>query len=234
MAVFATGDIHGDITRLIISKPNIGGYILNQEEENVLFIAGDFGVIFSNVPTPMEKRILNTLANLPYIIMIVDGNHENHPRLYELPEATIFNGKVGVIREGKVFCCRRGEIYTIQGKKFFTFGGATSIDRSLRIPEVSWWKEEVPSPAEMDHGLQMLEDHQYNVDYIIAHTAPEDIAKKLIERFRSFYNDPDPTRKYLEHVCKSVTFEKFYCGHWHVNDIIDRYNFLYEEVVKIL
>ena len=143
MAVFTTGDTHGDLTRLFTCIPHIGGYILDPKEENVLFINGDFGVIFSNVPTPREKMILNKLAKLPYISMIVDGNHENHPRLYSLPETTVFNGKVGVLRKGKVFCCRRGEIYTIQGKKFFTFGGATSIDRSLRIPGVSWWKEEV-------------------------------------------------------------------------------------------
>ena len=233
MAIFVTGDTHGELTRFITSRYNLGGYILENEEENVLFILGDFGVIFENVPPPKEKRVLDRLAGKSYITMVVDGNHENHPRLYCLPEATVFGGKVGVIREGKVFCCRRGEIYTILDKKIFTFGGATSIDRHLRIPDVSWWKEEVASPAEMDHGLQMLEDHQYNVDYIFAHTAPENISQVLIRQFNSFYNDPDPTRKYLEHVCSTTTFEKFYCGHWHVNTTIDKYHFLYDNIQKV-
>ena len=35
-----------------------------------------------------------------------------------------------------------GEIYNIEGKKFFTFGGAVSYDKEQRIPNVSWWKQE--------------------------------------------------------------------------------------------
>jgi len=231
MAILGTGDTHGDLTRLLVGE-KFDGY--TPVEGDAFFIFGDFGVIFNNVPTPTEKKLLDKLSKKHYITMVVDGNHENHPRLYDLPEETIFGGKVGVIRKGKVFCCRRGEIYTIQGKKIFTFGGATSIDRHLRIPGVTWWKEEVPTQAEMDRGLQNLEDNQYNVDYIFAHTAPENISQILIKQFGSLFYDPDPTRKYLEHVCSSATFEKFYCGHWHVDRIIDKYHFLYESVCRIL
>lgn len=231
MAVYLTGDTHGDVSRLLYYRFP-GNHVIS--ENDVVFVLGDFGVIFSNVPNPKETRILNLLAKRPFITMVLDGNHENHPRLYNLPETEVFGGKVGTIVENKVFCCRRGEIYTIDDKKFFTFGGATSIDRSLRVPGLSWWKEEVPSPAEMDHGLQNLEDNQYTVDYILAHTAPEDISRELIKKFGSFFNDPDPTRKYLEHVCSVTTFKEFYCGHWHVEDDIGRYHFLYENIREIL
>lgn len=232
MAVYATGDTHGDVTRLLYGKWP-GNHIITSED--VVFVLGDFGVIFSNISTPKEKAILTKLAKKDYILMIIEGNHENHPRLYALPETTIFGGRVGVLKEGKVFVCRRGEVYTIEGKKFFTFGGATSIDRSLRLPGVTWWKEEVPSPAEMDHGLQVLEEHGNVVDYILAHTAPENIAQLLIKKLGSFlFNDPDPTRKYLEHVCSIAAFKDFYCGHWHVKDDIDNYHFLYEDIRQIL
>jgi hypothetical protein len=230
MAIYVTGDTHGDLSRLFLCDErdnNIFG------TEDVIFILGDFGVLFNNVPTPKEERILTKLANKPYITMVLDGNHENHSRLYDLPDNTIFGGKVGVFKEGKVFHCRRGEIYTIQDKKIFTFGGATSIDRYLRVPGVSWWKEEVPSPAEMDHGLQMLEDNDNKVDFILAHTAPESIAQLLISMLRSFYKDPDPTRKYLDHICHTVKFSNFYCGHWHVEYDFNEYHFLYESIRKI-
>ena len=231
MAVYATGDTHGDVFRIIYGTFP-GEHIVG--EGDVLFILGDFGVVFDNTATPLEKRILELLAQMPFIIMVVDGNHENHPRLYGLPETTMFGGKVGILKEGKVFVCRRGEIYTIDGKKFFTFGGATSIDRSLRVPGLSWWKEEVPSAAEMDRGLQNLEDNNYIVDYILAHTAPENIAKILIEKSGVFFYDPDPTRKYLEHVCSVTTFEHFYCGHWHVERDIDNYHILWESIRQII
>lgn len=231
MAVYTTGDTHGDVSRIIYGTFP-GDHIVGVGD--VLFVLGDFGVLFDNAPTAREKRILALLAKKPFITMVVPGNHENHPRLYNLPEKTMFGGKVGVIKRGKVFACRHGEIYTIEGKKFFTFGGATSIDRHLRVPGLSWWKEEVPSVAEMDRGLQNLEDNNYIVDYILAHTAPENIAKLLIKKLGSFYNDPDPTRKYLEHVCSITTFEHFYCGHWHVEYDIDNYHFLWESIRKIL
>lgn len=230
MAIFVTGDTHGDVSRLLYGKWPANHVI---SIGDVVFVLGDFGVIWENVSTPKEKRLLSLLAKKDYITMIIDGNHENIPRLYNLPESELFGGKVGVIKAGKVFHCRRGEIYTIEGKKFFTFGGATSIDRHLRVPGVSWWKEEVASAAEMDYGLGNLEKHQYAVDYILAHTAPEDISKVLIKQFNSFYNDPDPTRKYLEHVCKNCTFTEFYCGHWHVQADIDKYHFLYEDIRQI-
>jgi hypothetical protein len=94
--------------------------------------------------------------------------------------------------------------------------------------------EEVPSIAEMDHGLQNLENHQYAVDYILAHTAPENISKVLIKKLGSFFNDPDPTRKYLEHVCSVTAFKEFYCGHWHIIDDIDNYHFLYEDIRQVI
>jgi hypothetical protein len=231
MAIYVTGDTHGDVSRLL-SRICIGNHIIGKDD--VVFILGDFGVIFSNISTPKEKRILTRMAKKECIFMIVCGNHENHPRLYNLPETTLFEGKVGIIKKEKVFHCRRGEVYNIEGKKFFTFGGASSIDKNLRIPGVSWWREEVPSPAEMDYGLQRLEEHKNTVDYILAHTAPENIAKKLIKQFNSFYNDMDPTRKYLEHVCSIVNFKDFYCGHWHVQTDIDNYHFLYENIRQIV
>jgi predicted phosphodiesterase len=231
MAIYVTGDTHGDVSRLIQGEW-LTSHIVSKGD--VVFILGDFGVIFDNVPTSIEKNTLAKMAKKDYIFMVVCGNHENHPRLYNLPKTELFGGNVGVIKKDKIFHCRRGEIYTIEDKKFFTFGGATSIDRHLRIPGVSWWKEEVPSPAEMDYGLSNLEKHQYAVDYILAHTAPEDISKILIKQFNSFYNDPDPTRKYLEHVCKCCSFTGFYCGHWHVQADIDKYHFLYEDIRQIL
>lgn len=231
MGIYVTGDTHGDISRLLYFRFP-GNHII--DENDVVFVLGDFGVIFNNVSTPKETRILNLLANRPFITMIIDGNHENHSRIYNLPETEIFGGKVGEVMPGKVFFCRRGEIYTIEDNKIFTFGGATSIDRNLRVPGVSWWKEEVPSPAEMDHGLKKLEDHGNSVDYIFAHTCPEDISRILIKKLRSFFDDPDPTRKYLEHVCSITSFKDFYCGHWHVEDDIENYHFLYEDIRRVV
>jgi len=230
MSIFVTGDTHNDFSRLFYKKWPTSK---NLNKKDLLIVLGDFGLLFNNYIEKNEKYLRRWLDEKPYSIAFICGNHENHPRLYNLPKKELFGGIVGVV-EDSIYHFKRGEIYTIENKKFFTFGGATSIDRSLRIPGVSWWKEEVPSPAEMDHGLQNLENHQYNVDYILAHTAPENIVKILIKKLGSFFEDPDPTRKYLEHVCSTTAFSDFYCGHWHVEEDIDNYHFLYEDIRQIL
>jgi hypothetical protein len=230
MATYLTGDTHNNFGRLSFRKWKLSKTLTKKD---LLIILGDCGLIFNNTLTKNEKYLTSWLNNRPYSIAFVCGNHENHPRLYCLPQKEMFGGTVGVVAE-TVYHLKRGEIYTIDDKKFFTFGGATSIDRNLRIPGVSWWKEEVASPAEMDHGLQNLEEHQYTVDYILAHTAPEDVAQVLIKQFNSFYDDPDPTRKYLEHICGCTNFKEFYCGHWHVECTIDKYHFLYGDIQQVL
>lgn len=229
MSIYITGDTHNDFSRLSFKRWPISKTLCKND---LLIILGDFGLIFNNIITKKETYLRKWLNNRPYSVAFLCGNHENHSRLYDLPEATIFGGKVGIV-ENNIFYFKRGEIYTIQDKKIFTFGGATSIDRYLRVPGVSWWKEEVPSPAEMDHGLQMLEDNENKVDFILAHTAPESIAQLLISMLRSFYKDPDPTRKYLDHICHTVKFSNFYCGHWHVEYDFNEYHFLYESIRKI-
>jgi len=230
MAVFLTGDTHNKFDRLSFKKWVSSRTLTKQD---LLIVLGDFGLIFNNTKTKEEKYTTAWLNNRPYSIAFVCGNHENHPRLSKLPQKEMFGGTVGVVAD-TIYHLRRGEIYTIEGKKFFTFGGASSIDRGLRIPHVSWWKEEVPSAAEMEYGLQRLEEHQYTVDYILAHTAPEDVALILLKQFEVSYTDNDPTRKYLEHVCGCTSFKDFFCGHWHVQQDIDRYHFLHKGIQELL
>lgn len=115
-------------------------------------------------------------------------------------------------------------------------GGAHSIDKPYRTEGKSWWPEEIPSWSEMDFGLQNLEQNQYSVDYIIAHTAPSSIASMYLESLglRTDYNEKrDPTEKYLEHVCQSTQFKDFYCGHWHENKDFGKYHMLYENIVRL-
>ena len=229
MGIYITGDTHNNFSRLSFKNWKESKSLT---KEDVLIILGDFGLIFNNILTKNEKYLTGWLNDRPYTVLFIDGNHENHPRLYNLPTATMFGGTVGVVAK-TIFHLKRGEIYTIMGKKIFTFGGASSIDWSLRIPGVTWWKEEMPSIVETNYGLDNLERHQYNVDIILAHTAPENIAQILIKKLKSLIYEQDITRKYLEHVCSCTSFKDFYCGHWHVEEDINNYHFLYEKIIKI-
>src|SRR4030043_62088 len=138
MSVFITGDTHNDFSRLSFKK---WGDSKKLNKTDLLIILGDFGLIFNNVISKNEKYLTKWLSDRPYSIAFICGNHENHPRLRILPEIPLYGSKVGIVTEN-VFYLKRGEVYTIDGKKFFTFGGGPSIDRHLRVPGVSWWEEE--------------------------------------------------------------------------------------------
>lgn len=79
--VFLTGDIHGDISRLL--KWDTGKSL---EKTDYLIILGDFGLIFENRfnsdGTIRELEKIKQLGDLPFTTLFIDGNHENFNRLY--------------------------------------------------------------------------------------------------------------------------------------------------------
>lgn len=58
-------------------------------------------------------------------------------------------------------------------------GGASSHDKYLRKPNVSWWEEEIPSTAEFEHAIDVLESHNWCVDYIVSHCASKSVQAKI-------------------------------------------------------
>ena len=234
MSIYLTGDTHGDID---IRKLGFKRWPESRtlKKTDYLIILGDFGLVWGNIPSATEKYWTRWLSERPFTTLFVCGNHENHPRLYALEQVAMFGSKVGKVSDS-IFHLKRGHIYTIEDKKFFVMGGAQSIDKHLRIEGVSWWPEEVPSWAEMDLGLQNLQEHQYSVDFILAHTAPVSLAQTYLKSlgFNYMEEQVDPTSKYLEHVCQITTFEKYFCGHWHENRDFGRYQMLDEDIVRII
>ena len=127
MAVYVTGDLHGDPTRL--SKDNFYEQkdFSGNKDENIVIILGDFGLVWQREETKNEKYWLDWLNRKPFTTVFVDGNHENHKRLATYPIKQWHGGKVHEIRPN-VLHLMRGELFTIEDKKFFAFGGASSHD----------------------------------------------------------------------------------------------------------
>ena len=174
--IYITGDTHcpEDIHRL-----NTSGFPeqKNLTKNDYVIICGDFGGVWYPEDSKYHKEDLywqKWLREKPFTTLFVDGNHENHYLLSQLPEVEMFGGTIGKVCDS-VYHLKRGQIYTIDGKKFFCFGGAKSIDKEWRVEGLSWWPEEMPSKAEMDYGLVTLEKHDFKVDYILSHCAPSSI-----------------------------------------------------------
>lgn len=229
--IFITGDIHGEMSLFRLSSREFPeGKSLTKED--YVIIAGDFGLLWLNEPDNQEIYSLKWLQNKPWTTVFLDGNHENFFRLNNLPEEEKFGGKVGVVNNS-VYHLKRGEIYTFNDKTFFCFGGAYSWDRHRRTLGKSYWEEEIPNNAEMDHGLENLEKHDYKIDYVITHTLPESLIEIL-----GFSKAPpeknDPTTKYLDHIANSATYREWYFGHMHVDREMGKFHALFEDIKEIV
>lgn len=225
--IFATGDTHSDYNMLKLSSKKFPeGKTLTKDD--YLIITGDFGHVWELDQSKSEKYWMRWFKQKPWTTVFVDGNHENHKRLSELPIEEKFGGKVGVVSDS-VYHLKRGEIYTIGEKKIFCFGGAFSRDRIHRRLNISYWEEEVPSYQEMQYAVDNLNKHNNEVDYIITHTAPD----ALIGMCDMSSDYIDPTTRFLEFIVNNNKFERFFCGHLHIDRVISKYTVLYNDVIEI-
>ena len=235
--IFVTGDVHGDpIHRLSFKNFPVGREL---DRTDLVFIAGDFGCIWDAMESKTEAYNLNFLNNKPFTTMIVGGNHENWDRLLKLPMVEKFGVQLGLIREN-VFFVPNGTLIHYAGKKIFCMGGAMSTDRGgLGVgpypgENISWWRREIPTYAEMDFGTKNLESVGFDVDLIITHTMPiKSIAEFAYSLGYHHERSSDPTANYLSFVKEHTTYRKWYCGHFHVNRMFDGVMVLNEYIVDV-
>ena len=131
MAIYVTGDIHGTPFPRLNTKMFPDQKHLTKDD--YVIICGDFGVIWNDTKT--EKYLLDDLQERNFTTLFVDGNHENFDRLNTYPVETWHGGKVHKIRPN-VIHLMRGQVFHLQGKTFWTFGGARSHDIRDGILEV--------------------------------------------------------------------------------------------------
>ncbi len=205
--IFITGDTHGDITRFKDSK------LRKLKKNDNLIICGDFGFIWDS--SKQEKSMLKKLSELKYNILFIDGCHENFSLLDKYPVEEWNGGKVHFIADN-IIHLMRGQIYTIDGRKIFTMGGGRSQDIEIRREANTWYENETPSAEEILEGINNLEKHNNQVDYIITHEPPGFIKNC----FNEYSMERIEADKFFEDVMKKCSFKGWYFGKCHVNRII--------------
>lgn len=225
---FVCGDLHG---KTDLNKIKIAKWPEQRElsKEDVLIQLGDFGWIWHKIGTnPDQEYWCNWLSTRKYTLLVVLGNHENYDEIEELPWTEMFGGQVqyyesvGRFGTGRIYFAKRGEIYNINGKTFWAFGGALSIDKDTRTPGVSWWEGELPSWWDFEYGMQQLDKVNWNVDYIVSHTCPVNIVGEIIHK--TPYTEgkfKDPVAVYFFEIYKKITFKEWHFGHFHEDICLD-------------
>lgn len=249
--VYVTGDCHGDFRRFSTS-------IFPEQKEmtrnDFVIILGDFGGIWSN--SKEEKYWLDWLNDKPFTTLFVDGNHENFNMIYTFPVVDFHGGKAHKIRDN-IYHLMRGYVFDICDKKFFAFGGASSHDiqdgildpddfvdmddfrdtyrrwqkygKMFRVRGVSWWDQEMPNDEEMERGRQSLKAVNNEVDFVISHCAPQEVASLI------GFTDRDKLTWYFnELLWDGLKFTKWLFGHYHTNkQIMGKFICLYEQMIRI-
>lgn len=245
--IFVTGDTHGDFSRL--NSKNFPFQNMMTKEDYVI-IAGDFGIWRDN---PQSRNWLKWLNEKPFTTLFVDGNHENYDLLAEYPVGFWNGGVVQFINES-VIHLMRGEVYILQGKTFFTMGGASCHDiqdgilekddpdlrekkrkmeahrKMYRVNHESWWAQELPNNLEYENAIKSLQRYNWEVDYVITHCAPEKIARLIADDSYP----KDNLTIFLEAVAQKLNYKVWVFGHYHKNlSINNRFILLYQEIVEI-
>jgi len=228
MAFIITGDTHGtlDIDKV---ERFFGEHEGEYTEDDYLIICGDVGVC--GFSPDVEKETRRILKEIPVTVLFIDGNHEHHERLNDHPVDEWMSGKVHFV-ESSIIHLMRGQVYDIDGVRFFTFGGAYSVDRYMRTQGIDWFPEEIPTREEYEEGLDNLEACGYKVDYIITHTAPREVAAALGYGEESF--DEIALRRYLQQIADEAEFKMWFFGHFHEDEVIENiFMAMYDEVAVI-
>ncbi len=255
--IFITGDIHGNPVRLGVDNFYEQKDFSGNKDENFVIILGDFGLVWNkDGESKSEKYWLNWLEEKPFTTLFVDGNHSNFGILNNLPVKEWNGGKVHEIRP-HVLHLMRGEVFTIEGNKFFTFGGASSHDIQdgilncedkdwkkkakeldkqgkymYRVKGLSWWEEELPSEEEMINGINNLQKENNKVDYIITHSPST--SELYLMGGKGLYQS-DILTNYLEEIKASTEYKAHYFGHMHFNRAITNKDIcLYEQIIRIV
>lgn len=250
--IYITGDCHADFGRF--SKPVFPEQDQMSKKDYVI-ICGDFGGVWDKEKeSKKETNWMDWLDEKPFTTLFVDGNHENFDRLYGYPVEEWNGGKVHKIRPS-VIHLMRGQVFTLQEKKIFTFGGASSHDIEggildpddpdfkkklnrlikgwlpYRINHINWWKQELPSEEEMEEGRHNLEKNENNVDFIVTHCCAS--ATQILLGGAMYKSDV--LTDYLEEVRRNVHFKKWFFGHYHDNRNVNAEEILlYEQIIRVL
>ncbi len=227
--IYITGDTHRrhDFAKLLSfadAHPEL-------TKKDYMIVAGDFGGVLE--AKTLEKD-LRPYEELPFTVLFVDGNHENFDLLNAYPVEIWKGGKVHSIKP-TVIHLMRGQVFEIEGKTFFTFGGATSADRYLRIEGLDWWPQELPTYEELDEGIANLKRYNNTVDYIVTHSCDERALWYPPLRGRGVKMETFPENRMLSLFEDTVQYGHWYFGHYHMDgDLTDKKTVLYQQIIRLL
>ena len=219
--VYITGDTHRNFSRL--SE-------FDYDPDDMLIVLGDAGInYFLNILDEQFKEFLETL-NLK--IFCVRGNHEERPEnIDSYREVEMFGGKVFIEDEyPNLIFAKDGETYNINGKSVLVIGGAYSVDKTFRLVHgYSWFPSEQLNDSEKEIILNNVSGKHF--DIVLSHTCPYKYEPREVFLKGLDQSLVDKSMEhFLDKVEENITYDKWYCGHYHTEKTEDKLEFLYRSI----
>ena len=228
--VYITGDTHGKFDRV--------QYFCQEHKTNtddVLIILGDTGINY--YLNYKDKQLKEWLSNLPITLFCIRGNHEERPsNIDTYKTGKFFDGDIYYEEEyPNLIFAKDGEVYNINGKKCLVIGGAYSVDKQFRLAAGwHWFKDEQLSIAEKADIEEHIKKCGSKFDYILTHTCPYDT--RPIHLFLDGIDQStvdNSTEKWLQFITSTISFDKWYFGHFHGDWENGKYTMLYNNIIKL-
>ena len=219
--IYITGDTHRDFTRL---------HKLKGTEKDMLIVLGDAGInYYLNEEDTKYKEYLN---NFKIKLFCIRGNHEERPEnINTYKEVDMFGGKV-YIEENypNLIFAKDGEVYNIDGLSVLVIGGAYSVDKEYRLMYGhKWFKDEQLSKEEMNNILDKVKDKHF--DIVLSHTCPYKYEPKETFKLKLDQSKIDKSMEhFLDKIEESISYNKWYCGHYHIEKQIDKLEFMFGRI----
>ncbi|MEE0264760.1 MAG: metallophosphoesterase [Acutalibacteraceae bacterium] len=223
--IYVTGDTHIPID---ISKLNTKKFPEQKEltGDDFVIICGDFGGVWDN--SSEEHYWIKWFEEKNFTTLFIDGNHENFDMLNSLEVVDFYGGMAHKVSD-KIYHLMRGQVYNIDGKSVFTFGGASSHDKERRTEGISWWKEELPTEAELELAKQNLDKVNWQVDYVITHCT-----STSWQRYFDVTMKSDVLTDFLDEIKENLTYKKWFWGHYHMDIAFDeKHTMIFDKVIKL-
>lgn len=226
--IYISGDIHGEVSRVadMIAKYEIAA-------QDIIILLGDVGMNYYGNKHG-DRRGKKKLNSFDIPILCIHGNHEMRPESLVTYQEDLWNGGTVYVEEEfpNLLFAKDGEVYDLEGCKAIAIGGAYSVDKWYRLQmDLHWFPDEQPSDAIKDRVEQKLIELDWKIDYVLSHTCPY----RYIPR-EAFLGGIDQstvdnsTELWLDNIEEKLTYQAWYCGHWHIEKRIDQMHFLFESV----
>ncbi len=109
----------------------------------------------------------------------------------------------------------------------------TEMPLRLRL-DYLWFPDEQPSEEIREFCMSELEKYGWREDVILSHTCPYDLRPldKLMPGLDESKVDSS-TELFLQKIRERITYNKWYCRHWHIDRDTPDIEFLYRKVTMM-